>query len=139
MSDGHLALMEAEGCGGEVLANAQEWVDVEFEVTLDSGSTDNVCHEGDAPRYVVEPSTCRPRADPPMTLCLLSKVPRSLDLSFLSFGKICDSDMDVLFNQLRARVLTRGADEIASPRGLGRVIQGLKVQMGCEIRGPGCG
>ena len=54
--DGHLAIMEAEGCDDENLADALEWVDVEFEVALDSGSTDNVCHEGDAPGYIVEPS-----------------------------------------------------------------------------------
>ena len=46
LSDRHLAIMEAEGCDDEILANAQEWVDVEFEVALDSGSTDNGCHEG---------------------------------------------------------------------------------------------
>ena len=45
MSDGHLAIMEAEGVD-EILANFQEWIDVEFEVALDSGSTDNVCHGG---------------------------------------------------------------------------------------------
>ena len=55
-SDGHMAMMEAEAIDDELLVKAQEWVDVEFEVAFDSGSTDNVCHEGDAPGYIVEAS-----------------------------------------------------------------------------------
>ena len=42
----------------ELMVNASdsEWIDVEFEVALDSGSTDHVCHPGDVPGYVVEES-----------------------------------------------------------------------------------
>ena len=53
--DRHLAVLEAEGCNDEILANAQAWVDVEFEVALDSSSTDNICHEGETPGHIVEP------------------------------------------------------------------------------------
>ena len=50
-----LSLMEGENCG-QILVNDDDWIDVEFEVALDSGSTDNVCHPGDVPGYVVESS-----------------------------------------------------------------------------------
>jgi len=39
-----------------ILVNDAEWIDVEFEVALDSGSTDHVCHTGDVPGYIVEVS-----------------------------------------------------------------------------------
>ena len=29
---------------------------MEFEVALDSGCTDNICHDADVPGYVLEPS-----------------------------------------------------------------------------------
>ena len=56
LADGHVALMGAEAMDEEILANTQEWIGVEFEVALDSESTDNVCHEGDAPGYTVQAS-----------------------------------------------------------------------------------
>ena len=31
-------------------------MDIEFEVALDSGATDHVCHSGDVPGYVIEAS-----------------------------------------------------------------------------------
>ena len=43
---GLLSLMEGENCG-QILVSDEDLVDVEFEVALDSGSTDNVCHLGD--------------------------------------------------------------------------------------------
>ena len=46
------ALVEGENCES-FLVNDEDWIDVEFEVALDSASTDNVCHPGDAPGYVV--------------------------------------------------------------------------------------
>ena len=52
---GMLSLMEGENCG-QILVNDEDWVDVEFEVALDSGSTDNVCHPGGVPGYLVESS-----------------------------------------------------------------------------------
>ena len=51
---GTIAISEAEQDENQVLATAQQWVDVEFEVALDSGSTDNLCHPEDAPGYIVE-------------------------------------------------------------------------------------
>ena len=43
---------------GPILMNdgEQEWEDVEFEVALDSGSIVNVCHEDDAPGYLLQES-----------------------------------------------------------------------------------
>ena len=52
---GLLSLMESEN-SRQILVNDEDWVDVEFEVALDSGSTDNACHPGDAPGYLVESS-----------------------------------------------------------------------------------
>ena len=40
---GAIAIIEAEQEDDQALATAQGWVDVEFEVALGSGSTDNVC------------------------------------------------------------------------------------------------
>ena len=53
---GTIAIIEAEQDDDQALATAQEWIDVEVEVALDSGSTDNVCRAGDAPGYTVEAS-----------------------------------------------------------------------------------
>ena len=46
---------EANGQDQQVLAN-ETWVDVEFDVALDSGSQEHVCDEVDCPGYVTEPS-----------------------------------------------------------------------------------
>ena len=63
-----IAIIEAEHDDDLALATAQEWIDVEFEVALDSGSTDNVCHAGDtllermfssSAHFVVWPYVCR--------------------------------------------------------------------------------
>ena len=40
----------------KMLVGKSEWVDIEFEVALDSGATDHVCHSGDVPGYVIEAS-----------------------------------------------------------------------------------
>ena len=136
--DGHLAIMDAEVCDDEIFANAQELVDVEFEVALDSGSTDNVCHELDPPGYMVEPSAGSRRGqrfvigdgnkiandgqanlnlqitsgfpNDTMSTFQVAKVSRPL----MSVGKICDNDLDVLFNQIRAKVSTRMGDTICT-------------------------
>ena len=47
-----LNIMEVAAGSGEVLMAGDAWADIEFEVALDSGSTDNVCHKADAPGYV---------------------------------------------------------------------------------------
>ena len=46
------ALFEAELIA-QALFNTKDWEDVALEVALDSGCTDNVCHEGDAPGYSI--------------------------------------------------------------------------------------
>ena len=51
-----LCLCEGDAPQQSILANDSEWIDVEFEVALDSGSTDHVCHSGDVLGYVVEAS-----------------------------------------------------------------------------------
>ena len=45
--------MEDESCRS-ILVNDEDWIDVEFEVGLDGGSIDNVCHPGDALGCVAE-------------------------------------------------------------------------------------
>ena len=47
--------MKGESCG-QILFNDEDWIDVEFDVATDSGSTANVCHLGDVPGYVAESS-----------------------------------------------------------------------------------
>ena len=139
-SGGTIAICEGEENDGDehALAAAQEWVDVEFEVALDSGSTDNVCHKGDAPGYTVVPSQGSQRGQKFVIgdgnkisndgqVCLnlqtttddlnsiasifqVAKVSRPL----MSVGKICDNDMDVIFGKDRARVVTRDGAEVCT-------------------------
>ena len=52
-------IFEAEALPEVMTATANadgDWIDVEFEVALDSGCTDNVCHQGDVPGYLIEAS-----------------------------------------------------------------------------------
>ena len=106
-----------------------DWIDVEFEVALDSGCTDNVCHAGDVPGYmVVESPGSRcgqgflvgngervPNAGQ-AHLCLqtggsvintitstfqIAKVSRPL----MSVGRLADMGMKVIFEKDVARVL----------------------------------
>ena len=51
-----LCFYECYGHEQSILVNDAEWIDVEFEVALDTGSTDHVCHSGDVPGYVIEAS-----------------------------------------------------------------------------------
>ena len=111
---------------------------MEFEVALGSDSTDHVRHEGRAPGYFVKPSAGSKRrqkfvigygnktandgqvnlnlqttSGSPnniMSIFQVAKVLRSL----MSVGKIYDNDMNVLFNQIRAKVLTRDGDTICT-------------------------
>ena len=39
-----------------ILANEQEWQDVEFEAARDFGSQNHICDELDCPGYTTEPS-----------------------------------------------------------------------------------
>ena len=114
-----------------MLANVseEEWIDVEFEVALDSGSTDHVCHPSDLPGYVVEASPGSRAGqgfivgngarvtndgqsvlslqgagdkDPTMsTTFQVAKVSRPL----MSVGRLCDKGFDVLFRKDKADVL----------------------------------
>ena len=51
-----LCLCEGVAPQQSILVNDADWIDVEFEVSLDSASTDHVCHTGDVHGYVVEAS-----------------------------------------------------------------------------------
>ena len=101
-----------------------------FEVALDSGSTDNVCHKEDAPGYLVEASPgsracqnfivgsgAKVANDGQVNLNLeatndgasvditstfqVAKVSRPL----MSVGRLCDHDMEVKFKKDKALVL----------------------------------
>ena len=131
-----LCLCEGDAPQQSILVNDSEWIDVEFEVALDSGSTDHVCHTGDVPGYVVEPSPgsrmgqgfivgngARVPNDGQSVLNLqatnkttmattfqLAKVSRPL----MSVGRLCDAGMDVLFKKDRADVLATDGSVILS-------------------------
>ena len=128
---GRVNLCEGGIASGEINV-ASEWQDIEFEVCLDSGCTDNVCHPGDVPGYAVEPSMgsrakqgfivgngARVTNDGQAILSLqsdgalntvsstfqIAKVSRPL----MSVGRLCDAGLDVVFKQDRADVVGRGA------------------------------
>ena len=122
----------------EVLVSSAEWVDVEFEVALDSGSTDHVCHSGDAPGYLVEASPgskvgqgfivgngARVPNDGQVHLSLQGGDAHGNTMSstfqvaavsrpLMSVGRLCDAGMDVLFKKDRAEVLSAGGAVILS-------------------------
>ena len=125
-----MALLEGTFVDGQVLANHQEWVDVEFEVALDSGCTDHVCAEEDVPGYVVvespgsragqhfvvgngariantgqsclhlEATSQASKGNAIKSTFQIAKVSRPL----MSVGKICDGGLDVLFGKTKADV-----------------------------------
>ena len=51
-----MCLCEGSVTDPEVLVGKSKWVDIEFEVAIDSSATDHVCHSGDVPGYVIEAS-----------------------------------------------------------------------------------
>ena len=51
-----MCLCEGYGHSPEILVSDADWIEIEFEVALDSGATDHVCHSGDVPGYIVEAS-----------------------------------------------------------------------------------
>jgi hypothetical protein len=105
-----------------------EWVDVEFEVALDSGAQDHVCDDTDTPGYDIEASpgssrgacfivgngsrianqgqkvlSLEPEDDESkaMKSCFqIAKVTRPL----MSVGKICDGGMQVVFTDKTATI-----------------------------------
>jgi hypothetical protein len=123
-------LCEAEKMS-QALVNTSDWQDVEFEVALDSGCTDNVCHPGDVPRYPVEDSpgsrhqqgflvgngarvpnegqahlslqTAGPEAHGITTTFQIAKVSRPL----MSVGRLGDAGMQVIFDKDQARVVAK--------------------------------
>ena len=130
---GSIAICERSRDDGQVLVAGEEseWIDVEFEVALDSGSTDNVCHEADAPGYMVLASkgsergqtftigdgtkitndgeimlnleTGDDRASSITSTFQIAKVSRPL----MSVGKICDNNMNVIFDDEKATVVSK--------------------------------
>ena len=123
---GLLSLMEGEHCG-QILVNDEDWADVEFEVALDSGSTDNVCHPGDVPGYLVE-SSQGSRAGQNFIVGKGAKVPNNGQVNLnlqtggnllnditskvsrplMSVGKLCDTGMEVTLRKTQADVVAPG-------------------------------
>ena len=122
-----LCLCEDYGHEQSILVNDAEWIDVEFEVALDGGSTDHVCHSADVPGYVIEASPgcrvgqgfivgsgARVPNDGQSVLSLQASTENTMATTFqvakvsrpfMSVGRICDAGMDVLFKKDRADVL----------------------------------
>lgn len=124
-------LMEGEAIP-QLLMNDAEWNEVSFDVALDSGCTDNVCHTTDIPGYSVEPSAgsrcgqgfivgngARVPNDGQAHLNLetvgevlnmvnstfqVAKVSRPL----MSVGRLCESGMRVIFEKNIAKVEAPG-------------------------------
>ena len=125
----------------EILMSGQDWqgnwVDVEFEVALDSGAIVHVCHEDDAPGYMLQESAGSkrkqhftvgdggrlpnqgekklnlgaPRADGTGDICSvfqIAKVTRPL----MSVGKICDQGMKALFDSKNAIITDQDNNEV---------------------------
>ena len=112
-----------------------DWIDVEFEVALDRGCTDNVCHQGDVPGYVIEasagsrcgqgflvgngervPNTGQAHLslqtdgnikNALKTTFQIAKVSRPL----MSVGRLCDVGLKVVFDENHARVLDKDGYE----------------------------
>ena len=131
ISDLQLNLFEVsdpQGSDSQVLANEQEWQDIEFEVALDSGSQDHVCDEEDCPGYLTEVSPGSSRgqcfvvgnggrlenmgqrslnlepmndSSTPLSSCFqIARVTRPL----MSVDKICDNGLKVEFDDEKAVV-----------------------------------
>ena len=115
-------------------------MDIEFEVVLDSGATDHVCHSGDVPGYVIEASPgskagqgyvvgngARVPNDGQSLLSLqatakngnsVSKVFQvaAVSRTLMSVGRLCDNGMDILFKKDRADVLASdGSAPVEAP------------------------
>ena len=127
-----------EGYGHElsILVSDAEWIDVEFEVALGSGSTDHACPSGDVPGYVIEASLgsragqgfivgngARFHNDGQSVLNLQATNKNTMATTFhvarvsrplMSVGRLCDAGMDVLFKKGRADVLATDGSVILS-------------------------
>ena len=111
--------------------DTEKWIDVEFEVALDSGCTDNVCHQGDVPGYIVEASAgsrCGQgflvgngervpnTGQAHLSLQTDGEIKNALKTTFqiakvsrplMSVGHLCDVGLKVIFDENRARVLDK--------------------------------
>ena len=131
---GVLNLLEGEKPDSTVLANeSDDWIDIEFEVALDSGCTDHVCDPDDARGYVVEESAGSKRKQKflvgngeripnqgQIRLNLqgpgVNGASNNIDSTFqaakvsrplMSVGRICDSGLRVEFDKNVARVISQ--------------------------------
>ena len=125
-----MCLCEGYGQSPEMLVSDADWIEVEFEVALDSGATDHVCHSGDALGYIVEASPGS-KAGQGFIVGSGARVPNdgqallSLQASgkngnivstmfqvaavsrpLMSVGSLCDNGMDILSKKDRADVLS---------------------------------
>ena len=138
-----MCLCEGVVLDPEILVTNSEWVDIEFEVALDSGATDHACHSGDVPGYVIEASPgskagqgfivgngARMPNDGQSLLCLQAsgKNGKSVSMMFpvaavsrplMSVGRLCDNGMDILFKRDRAGVLASGSVILSCERQVG--------------------
>ena len=122
----------------ELLLGDDEWQDAIFEAALDSGSTDHVCDDLDAPGYAMTPSQGS-RRDQHFTIGNGARIPNCghmiLNLEacqgdtanqiasifqvvkvtrpLRSVGMICNGGLDVLFNKDFALVLDYDGHEIS--------------------------
>ena len=163
ISDLKLNLFEVsdpQGSDSQVLANEQEWQDIEFEVALDSGSQDHVCDEEDCPGYLTEVSPGSSRgqcfvvgnggrlenmgqrslnlepmndSSTPLASCFqIARVTRPR----MSVGKICDNGLKVEFDNEKAVVRDKlGARVYVFERKPGGVLYVCKFR----LRGPSPG
>ena len=133
-----MCLCEGYRQNSEILVSDADWIEVEFEVALDSGATDHVCHSGDVPGYVVEASPgskagqgfivgngARVPNDGQALLSLQAygKDGNTVSTMFqvaavsrplMSVGRLCDNGMDVLCKKDRADVLSSDGSVILS-------------------------
>ena len=108
---------------------SSEWQDREFQVALDSGCTDNVCHPADVPGYPLEPSIgsrngqgflvgngARVPNDGQAHLNLHTgdEIPNGIRTTFqiakvsrplMSVGRLGDNGMQVVFDKDRAKMV----------------------------------
>ena len=135
-----MLLMEGDLGDGELqAANGDDYIDVEFEVALDSGCTDNVCHPGDIPGYSVQSSAGSRRGqnftvgdgnkisnDGEVHLNLqadLGDAHSDIKSTFqvanvcrplMSVGRVCDNDHEVIFGKTRARIVAKSGETICT-------------------------
>ena len=137
--DGQVSLFESEVMPEAMVNTADgEWQDVEFEVALDGGCTDNVCHPGDVPGYIVEASMgsrCGqgflvgngervPNAGQAhLSLQTDGEVQNGITSTFqvakvsrplMSVGRLCDVGMQVVFDKNKARVVAPDGAEVCA-------------------------